>query len=87
MNTRLRFRLERLEARRQRARQSKIRVGIVRVLPYDFVGERHIVPVEPGAPGRPAGATYDFEERPGPAPPGTYLDPGRIYIGEAEAML
>ena len=86
MNTRIRSRLERLEAQRKRAQQSVIRIGIVRRLPDDYVGQRHIAPVERGSPGTP-GRMYDFEERPGPAPPGTYLDPGRIYIGEAEAML
>ena len=87
MNTRIRSRLERLEAQARQARRSVIRIGIVRCLPIDFVGERHIAEVEPEAPGRPDGAMYSFEELPGPAPPGTHLDPGRIYISEADAML
>jgi hypothetical protein len=87
MNTRLRYRLERLEAQARQARRSVIRIGIFKELPYNFVGERHIAEIAPGAPGRPAGATYSFEERPGPAPPGTHLDPGRTYISEADARL
>ena len=62
MNTRLRYRLERLEAQARQARRSVIRIGIVRCLPYDFVGERHIAAVEPGAPGRPAGRSR-FDKR------------------------
>jgi hypothetical protein len=87
MNTKLRSRLERLEAQTRRARQSVIRIGIVRQLPDDFVGERHIAPVERGAPGTPDRGLCGFEERPGPAPHGSHFDATRIYISEEDAML
>lgn len=87
MTTKLKSRLERLEAQNQQARQSVIRIGIVRQLPEDFVGERHIAPVESGSSGTLGVGLYGFEERPGPAPRGSHFDDTRIYISEDDAML
>lgn len=79
--------MKRLKAQAKQASQSVIRIGIVKQLPYDFVGERHIAPVERGLSGTPGGGLCDFEERPGPAPPGSQYDATRIYISEDDTML
>ena len=64
------YRLERLEARTQAREPTMLRYGWVTRLPDDFTGERHTVIVT-----RQATASNmewcQFEERPGPAPPGS----------------
>ena len=55
------------------ARGSGFRSGYLTVLPEDYTGERHVVIVkrEPEAGSPPGHEWCEFEERPGPAPPGT----------------
>jgi hypothetical protein len=87
MATTLKRRLKRLEAQARLASRSIIRIGVVRQLPIDFVGERHIAQVEPGAHFTPEGWMYSFEERPGPAP-ASMPDYGiTLYISEDDALL
>ena len=53
-------------------------------LPKDYVGERHVVIVGEGpSVSLPAG-TYQFEERPGPAPPGSDDGVPRLIMTWAE---
>jgi hypothetical protein len=47
-------------------------VGVLKRLPIDFVGERHIV---------------GFEERPGPGPPGANDGICRAYLSEDDVNL
>jgi hypothetical protein len=87
MNNQLRSRLKRLEAQNMQARKFIFRIAIVRRLPYDFVGERHMVPVEKGLSDTLGGGLCDFEEQPGPAPRGSHHDATLTYISEEDAML
>jgi hypothetical protein len=70
MKSRLLSRVERLEARMPANTPGKFRAGCLTPLPEDYTGERHIaVTREPtGSPGE---EWFEFEERPGPAPPGS----------------
>jgi hypothetical protein len=68
MRRSLRARLEKLEAQAPSARPY-LRIGLLRQLPADYTGERHVVIVREGEveAGR---HSCTFEERQGPAPPG-----------------
>jgi hypothetical protein len=72
MKSSLVSRVERLEARRPARKIGPFRSGYVTRLPEGHTGERHIVVVksEP-VEGSPGHEWCDFEERPGPAPPGS----------------
>src|ERR1019366_4113935 len=48
--------------------------GKLRRLPDDFVGERHVVVVKREATSTPNWETCEFEEWPGPVPPGAHDD-------------
>jgi hypothetical protein len=77
----LRCRLEKLEkgSRREASKRATIRYGWVKRLPMDFAGERHTVIVK----REPAGSPWcHFEERPGPAPPGSEHDGLTICLTE-----
>jgi hypothetical protein len=87
MTTRIVSRLKRLEARLESKPPCVLRYGRLKSLPDDFVGERHVVIVK-----RESGATPDieiceFEERPGPAPPGSHDGVPRMYLSEADMKL
>jgi hypothetical protein len=71
-------RLERLEARTGASEPPTLRYGWLTRLPEDFVGERHTVAVKKEPTGSPHVGWYHFEERPGPAPPGS--DDGGLTI-------
>jgi hypothetical protein len=66
----LRYRLARLEAALKPLENAPgLRIGILRQLPADYEGERHIAITRLGE--RDGDRQWcDFEERPGPAPPG-----------------
>ena len=63
-------RLQRLEAELRHNAEPYLRIGLLRQLPADYTGERHVVIVREGEVegGR---HSCTFEERPGPAPPGS----------------
>ena len=44
------------------------RSGVLKTLPKDYVGERHVVIVKREPAGAPGNEWCEFEERPGPAP-------------------
>lgn len=69
MRAKLLCRVEGLEAQSEHARRSVIVVGVLKRLPSDYIGERHIV---------------GFEERPGPEPPGANDGICRVYLSEAD---
>ena len=87
MRTKLLSRLERLEAVSQDARQSVMQVGSLKKLPYDFVGECHVVVVNRKSTGMPNYESCEFEERPGPEPPGLRDQACRIYVTEEDRRL
>ncbi len=60
-------RLERLEVQTAASHQVRIRLGDLRRLPDDYVGERHIV-VAKELPSKNGQEWVEFEEVPGPDP-------------------
>src|SRR4051794_12794882 len=64
----LRWRLEQLEAELRPHEEPSLRIGLLRQLPADYTGERHIAIVWQGE--MDGGESYTFEERRGPEPPG-----------------
>jgi hypothetical protein len=58
----------------------KLRYGWLTHLPEDFVGERHTVIVQREPTGSPQAEWCHFEERPGPAPPGSDYGGLTIYL-------
>jgi hypothetical protein len=84
MKTRLLSRLGRLETRNQETRQSVMQVGSLKKLPDDFVGERHVVVVKRQQTSTPGFESCEFEERPGPEPPGARDQAWRIYVAEED---
>jgi hypothetical protein len=47
-----------------------MRWGLLKKLPEDYAGERHVAIVEIDPSCSPKAGQCEFEERPGPAPPG-----------------
>jgi len=78
MKSSLISRLERLEARREASEPLMLHYGWLKPLPKDFNGERHTVIVKREPTGSPNVEWCRFEERPGPAPPGS--DDGSLTI-------
>jgi hypothetical protein len=75
-------RLKRLESRPGLRQPYSYQIGVLkRLLPADYVGQRHFALME----SSPRTGLLEFEERPGPAPPGCEDHYGRIILTEAEA--
>lgn len=70
MKASLRSRLERLENRTEARRSPDFLYGWIRMLPADYLGERHTVIVKREPTGSPHVLWCQFAERPGPAPDG-----------------
>jgi hypothetical protein len=64
-----------------------MQVGLLRRLPDDFVGERHIVVVSRKATSTPNWEACEFEERPGPEPPGVRDQACRLYLSQDDLDL
>jgi hypothetical protein len=62
-------RLERAEVKVAALKPFKLRLGDLKRLPRDYTGERHVEIVKQLPPRSPIGEWFEFEERPGPAPP------------------
>jgi hypothetical protein len=69
MRAALRSRLERLEVVVAPKKPQRFRSGVLKTLPKDYVGERHVVIVKREPAGAPGNEWCEFEERSGPAPP------------------
>ncbi len=79
-------RLERLEARPE-VRKPLVRYGRLHALRDDYTGERHIVVVK-REPTESSNAEWcEFEERPGPPPPGSDDGVPRLYFTEDEMKI
>lgn len=77
-------RLKRLESRRRENTPLRIRIGVLKMLPEDYSGEKHVAVVNP----RPTAGDMqwcEFEERPGRGPMGCDDSVPRIYLTEDEA--
>jgi hypothetical protein len=82
VRARLRARLKRLESRPGWREPYSLQIGVLkRRLPADYVGERHFALMG----SSPRIGLLEYEERPGPAPPGSEDGYGRIILTEAEA--
>src|ERR1700693_4675087 len=68
MKAALRSRLERLEVVVAPKKPQRFRSGVLKTLPKDYVGERHVAIVKREPAGAPGNECCEFEERPGPAP-------------------
>ena len=69
MRAALRSRLERLEVVVEAQKPQRFPSGVLKTLPRDYVGERHVVIVKREPAGAPGNVEWcEFEERPGPAP-------------------
>ena len=64
-----------------------MQVGSLKKLPDDFVGERHVVVVKRRQTSTPNYESCEFEERPGPQPPGICDQACRIYVAEEDRGL
>jgi hypothetical protein len=60
---------------------------VLKRLPEDYVGERHVVIVEREPLSSSNTGLCEFEERPGPAPPGSDDGVPRVYLSEDEMKL
>ena len=82
MRAALRSRLDRLEVRVEPNKPQRFRSGVLKTLPKDYVGERHVVIVKREPAQAPGNEWCEFEERPGPAPVDAQEeDCTTIYIG------
>ena len=77
MKSSFRSRVKRLEARTKASEPPKLCTGYLTRLPEDFTGERHVVVVQRDSTS-PYEEWCEFEERPGPAAPGS--DDGGLTI-------
>lgn len=87
MRTKLLSRLERLEVQAQAAQEATIQIGPLKRLPADFLGDRHVVVARRQATSTPNWESCEFEQRPGPEPPGARNQVGRIYLTEDDLRL
>jgi hypothetical protein len=87
MKAKILSRLASLETRSQEARKSVMQVGSLQKLPEDFVGERHVVVVKRQPTSTPNYESCEFEERPGPEPPGMRDRAWRIYVTDEDRGL
>ena len=72
MKSSLKSRVERLEAVLLAKEPDTVCYGWLTHLPEDFTGERHVVTVKRKPTSSPHALWCEFEERPGPAPPGSH---------------
>jgi hypothetical protein len=85
MRTTIRSRLERLEAVALTKKPLLFRSGYLKTLPTDYVGASHVVIVKREPTG--ASGTFEwceFEERRGPAPPGSEDPSFTVYLTECD---
>ena len=85
MNTRLLARLETLEKVRSPQASIAYRMGVLKPLPRDFAGQRHIALVKRGGVQQNV-EWCEFEERPGKAPAAQDDGIPTIYLSELEML-
>jgi hypothetical protein len=81
MKSRLLSRVGKLESYVEAVMPSRLRVGLLRTLPNDYVGPRHVVVLSRTPGALPHIEACEFEERPGRTPSNADDDDvDRIYI-------
>ena len=80
MHARILSRLHRLERQPGLRPPGGLRWGLLKRLPEDYVGERHVVVVEREPPSSSNTGQCESEERPGPAPPGLENQGCVVYL-------
>jgi hypothetical protein len=83
MKSSIRVRVKRLEARTKARTIPPFRSGYLTRLPEEYTGERHVIIVR-SEPDGLHGEWCEFEERPGPAPPGSHDGGFRVYCTKEE---
>lgn len=86
MKSKIASRLRRLESRVAAKRATLMLHGVLKTLPSDYVGERHIVIVSRKLNSTGTAEWCNCEERPGPAPAGSE-DVQRIHFYSEEDLL
>ena len=87
MNARMLSRLKRLETQPGLLPPSGFRWGLLKRLPEDYIGERHVAIVEREPPSSSNTGQCVFEERPGPALPGSEDPSFNVYLSEDDMGL
>jgi hypothetical protein len=87
MKARTLSRLKRLETHPGQRPPLAFRIGLLKRLPADYVGERHVVIVEREPFSSFHTVECEFEERPGPVPPGSNDGVPRVYFSEDEMKI
>jgi hypothetical protein len=87
VNAKFLSRLQRLESRFKREQEQIVQIGLLKRLPDDFAGERHVVAVRCQPIATPNWESCEFEERPGPEPPGMQGTTCRIFLTEMDMRL
>jgi hypothetical protein len=86
MMSKLRSRIERLEAAQRTVAEGVIQIGLLKRLPEDIPGEKHVAIVKRTVVS-PTYEQCEFEERLGPAPPGSEPEGCRVYLTEDDMRL
>ena len=87
MKSKIASRLRRLESRVAAKQASLMRHGVLKMLPSDYVGERHIVVVSRQVNSTGTAEWFTCEERPGPAPAGSEDIEGIHFYSEEDLLL
>jgi hypothetical protein len=87
MKARMWSRLNRLESHPGLRPPLAFRIGLLKRLPQDYVGERHVVIVEREPFSSFHTVQCEFQERPGPPPPGSDDGVPRLYLSEDEMKI
>jgi hypothetical protein len=86
MTSRLRSRIERLEATQRAVAEEVLQIGLLKRLPEDVTGERHVAIVKRTVVS-PNYEACEFEERLGPAPAISEPEGCRVYLTEDDMRL
>jgi hypothetical protein len=85
VNARVLSRLKRLEAQTGSQETCVIRLGVLKRLSEEYIGERHVV--ERGQSSSPDCGYCELEERPGPTPPGSDDGVTWVFVSEDEMRI
>jgi hypothetical protein len=87
MKRSLKARVTRLEAILPPLLEPSCRIGFIRKLPEDYIGERHVAIVKHGECDKYGREPCEFEERPGPAPRGPRDRVHWLYFTETQMRI